>query len=83
MRIQYANEFIITMGLGDPSTCVYPFILYENDSNDTNIIQYFIMHGLLLCTKLNNFGAHMFYAWSFSYNTEVPIDIKKNRYLFP
>ena len=33
------------MGLGDPTTCVYQFIFDENDSNDTKIIQYFIMHG--------------------------------------
>ena len=49
------------MGLGDTTTCVYQLIFDENDSKDTKIIQYFIMHGLGLCIKLDNFGAHMFY----------------------
>ena len=38
------------------------FFIYENESNDTNIIQYFIMNGMGLCIKLNSFVAHMFYA---------------------
>ena len=51
------------MGLGDPKTSVYQFIYDENDIYDTKIIQYFIMHGLELCIKLNSFVAHMLYAW--------------------
>ena len=51
------------MVLGDPTTCVYQFIFDENDSNDTNIVHYFIMNGLGLCIKLNNFVAHMLYVW--------------------
>ena len=46
MKIEYANELIINMELGDPTTCIYQFIFVENDRNDTNILQYFIMHGL-------------------------------------
>ena len=68
------------MGLGAPTTCVYQFIFDENDRNDTKIIQYFIMHGLRLCIKLNSFAADMFYAWSFSHDIAVPITIKKNIY---
>ena len=37
------------------------FIFNEIDNNDTNIIQYFIMHGLGLCIKLDRIVAHMFY----------------------
>ena len=83
MRIQYSNEFILNTGLGDPKTCVYQFTFDENDSNYTNIIQYFIMHALVLCIKLYNFVAHIFYAWSFSNNNKVSIDINKNKYFFP
>ena len=43
------------MGIGDPETCVYQFIYNENDNYDTNIIQYFIMHGLGLCIKVNSY----------------------------
>ena len=43
------------MGLGDPTTCVYQFIFDQDDSCDTAIIQYYIMHGLGLCIKLNSF----------------------------
>ena len=68
------------MGLDDPTTYFYQFISIESDSNDTKIIQYFIMHGLRLCIKFNSFLAHTFYAWSFSNNIAVSIDIKKNKY---
>ena len=54
-------------------------IFDENESNDTNIIQYCILHGLGLCIKLNSFVAHIFYVWSFSHNKEVPIDINQNK----
>ena len=40
------------------------------------------MHGLGLCIKLDSFVAHMFYVWSFSHNTAVPIAIKKILYYF-
>ena len=63
------------MGLGDPTICVYQLIFDENENIDTNIIQYFIMHGLGLCIKLDSFVAHMFYEWLFSHNTAVPIAI--------
>ena len=60
MKIKYSNEFIQNLGLGNLTTCVYHFIFDENVSNDTKIIQYFIMHVLGLCIKLNIFVAHMF-----------------------
>ena len=63
-----------------PTTCVYQLIFDENDSNDTNIIQYFSMRGLGLCIRVDSYVAHIFYAWSFSHNTEVPIAINKKRY---
>ena len=63
----------------DPTTCVYQFIYDENYSVDTEIIQYFIRHGLGLCIKLDSYVAHMFYAWSFIHNTSVPITIKNNK----
>ena len=78
MKIQYENEIILNMGLGDTKTCVYQFIFDKNDSNDTNIVKYFVMHGLVLCIKLDNFVAHMFYTWLFSHNRAVPISIKQN-----
>ena len=43
-------------------------------------IQYFIMHGMRLCIKVDGYVKHMFYALSFIYNTEVPSAIKKNKY---
>ena len=39
------------------------------------------MHVLGLCIKLNSYVAHMFYAWSFSHNTELPIYIRQNKYV--
>ena len=53
-------------------------VFYQDEINDTNNIQYFVMHGLGLCIK--SYVAHMLYAWYFIHNTEVPIAIKKNNY---
>ena len=78
MKIQHKNEFILNMILGDPTTCVCQLI-FDDDSNDTKIIQYFIMHGLVLCIKFDGFMAHIFYVWSFIQNTAVKISIKKNK----
>ena len=50
-------------GWGDPTTCVYQFIYYENYSDDKKITQYFIMHVLGLCINVDSFMAHIFYAW--------------------
>ena len=52
----------------------------KSASNDTKIIQYFIMYLLGLCIKLNSFVAHMLYAWSFIYNTSVTTAINKKQY---
>ena len=68
------------MGLGYPTTCIYQFIFDQDYSNNTKIIQYFTMHGLVLFIKSNGFVEHMFYAWSFSHNIAVPIYIKQNKY---
>ena len=68
------------MGLGGTTACVFQLIFNKYDINEKNIIQYFIMHGLGLCIKLNCFVAHMFYAWSFSHDTVVPISINQNKY---
>ena len=73
MEIQYANEFVEQLGMGDPTTCVYQFIYDENDSVDTEIIQYSILHGLRLFIKIDSYVAYMFYACSFIHNTSVLI----------
>ena len=80
MKIKYSNKFVHKLVMGDPRTCIYQFIYDENDSYDTNIIQYFIMHGLVLCIKVDSYVAYMFYVWSFGYNVEVPIAINNNKY---
>ena len=61
------------MGFGDPTKQIYQYISDENDINDKKCIQYFIMHRLVLCIKLNGFVAHMFYAWTIFYKTEEKI----------
>ena len=50
------------MGLVDTTTFVYQFIFDKYDSKDTKMIQYFVMHGLGLCIKLNSYVENMFYA---------------------
>ena len=46
MKIQYANELVQNLGMGDLTTCVYKFIYDENENDDTKIMQYLIMHVL-------------------------------------
>ena len=58
--------------MSDTTTCVYQSIYDESDSDDTKIIQYFMMHGMGLYIKVDSYVANMFYAWSLSYNTSVP-----------
>ena len=79
MKIQYANNFVRKLGMGDPATCVYHFIYDEKDKNNTHTTQYFIIHGLGLCIKVDSYEDHMFYAWSLSHNKTVPIAKKKNK----
>ena len=80
-KIQYENESVEKLGMGDPTTCVDQLIYDKNDSDDTNIIQYFIINGLGLCIKVDIYVAYMFYAWSFSHNTAVTISTNKNKYI--
>ena len=70
------------MVLGDTTTFFYQFIFGENDSNDTKIIQCFIMYVLVLCIKLNSFVEHMLYVWSFSHNAAVSMANNHNNF-FP
>ena len=83
MKIQYTNEFVQKLEMGDPTTCVYKFIYDKNNSDQKKIIRYFIMHRLLLCINVDSYVAHMFYACLFSHNTAVPIAIKKIFSFFP
>ena len=66
--------------MSDNTIFVYQIIYNEKDIVDTKIIQYFIMHGLGLCIKVDIYMAHMFYAGSYSHNKSVPISRKKNKY---
>ena len=70
MKIQYANELFEQLGVGGPTTCVYQFIYDEKDSDDTEIIRFFIMHGLGLCIAVNSYVAHRLYAW---HRWELPV----------
>ena len=44
--MKYENGFIHNMVLGDPTTSVYQIFVYKDKTNDTNMIPYFVMHGL-------------------------------------
>ena len=59
---------------------VFIRVFNKDHSNDTNIIHYFVLHGLLLFIRLNNYVENMFYAYSFSHNTAVPISINQDKY---
>ena len=79
MKIKYAKNFLQKLDMDDPTTCAYRFIYDKKDKNDTQISQYFTMHRLGLCIKVDSYVAHLFYAWSFIHNTSVSIAIKKNK----
>ena len=42
MKIQYENELIQNLGMGDPTTCVYQVIYHKNESDDKKIIPYLL-----------------------------------------
>ena len=80
MKIKYANEFVQNLVMGDPTICVYQFIYDKNDNYDTQIIQYFIVHGLGLCIRVDSYVEQMVYAWSFCNNIASPISINNKKY---
>ena len=42
MKIQYANNFVQNLGMGDTTTCVYQFIYYEKVKNEKHITKYLL-----------------------------------------
>ena len=68
------------MGLGDTTTFFNHFIYDEHDNGDTKTIQYFIMHGMGLCIKVDSYVVHMLHEWSFGHNKEVLISSNKKKY---
>ena len=70
------------MGLGDLKTFVYQVTFYKEDTDNTHILKYFVMDGLVICIKLNSYVAHILYAWSFIHNASVPILIKHKNIIF-
>ena len=70
------------MGLGDPKTFVYQVTFDKQDTDNTHMIKYVFMEGLVICIKLNSYVAHIFYAWLFIHNASVPILIKHKNIIF-
>ena len=62
MKIQYANNFVLKLGMSDATTFVYQLIYDEKDKNDTQISKYFIMHVSGLYIKVDIYVAHFFNA---------------------
>ena len=62
MKEQYANESVQKLEMNYSTTCDYQFIYNGKYSVETKIIQYFVMHGLGLCIKVDSYASHMFYA---------------------
>ena len=80
MKIKDSNEFVQKLGVSVTTTCVFQLIYDENHKNETKILQNIIIHGLVLCIKVDSYVTHMFCACLFCHNTAVPISIKKNKY---
>ena len=71
------------MGIGNPKTCVYQFIIAKSNEHNEVITQLFKMNGLGLCVNLKFRVSHMFHGWNFSYYTNVPIIFRKSKnYLY-
>ena len=49
--------------MGDPKLCGYKFIYGENNSDETNKIQYLIMYEIVLCIRVDSYLSHMLYEW--------------------
>ena len=68
------------MVLGFNKTCVCQIPFYDVDSQNTHIPHCFVMHVLGICIKLNSYVADMFYTWSLSHKTALPIYMRQNKY---
>ena len=83
MKIQYGNNFVQKFQMGDPRTCIYQCTYDEKYNNDTQIIQCFIMNGLLLCIKVYSY-VELFYIHGHSVTIQQPplLKIRTNNH-FP
>ena len=80
-KTEYAKTFIERLGFGVPTTCGYQFVNDEDDeeNDDFECFQYFVMPGLGICVRVRENSTHGFYAFSFTHLTAIPLVISKGR----
>jgi len=83
-RASYALKWLEAFGLGTPTTCVYQFVhdsVEEEERQDLEIEQLFVMSGLGICVRLGSHIGHSFYGHVFKHCTAVGL-VKRGGRLF-
>ena len=72
MRENYGHIIITKLGIVNPNTCFYQFVIFKYLHNQVYIVQLFIIDELDLYFNLKSRIAHMFCGWTFYHGTSVP-----------
>ena len=76
-RASCGKMFITKLGLGNPNTCVYQFVIGESNEHPIVITQLLILDELGTCVNFQADVAHIFYGWNFSHFSDVPVMFQK------
>ena len=76
----YGHMFITHLEIGNPTTCVYHFVIGKSNEHPVVIVQIFIIYGLVIWINLNYHIAHTFYGFNYSHCTTVYIMFMNSKY---
>ena len=79
MRAAYGKTFITNLVLGNPTTCVYQFVIGKSNEHPVVITRFFIFNGLGPCVHFQVDVAHMFYGWKFSHCAAATFKFQKDK----
>ena len=80
IRNNFGHMCITNLVIGNPTTCVYPFIINYYCQHSLVILQLFILDVFILWYNLNYHIAHMLYSWTLSNWNDVPLILVKDKY---
>ena len=76
-RSSYGCMFVTKSLIVKAITCVYHIVFNMLMKNHINILQLFIMDGLVLCVSLKYHTAHILFGWTIPHCIYVPIFLTK------
>ena len=66
--------------LGNPTTCVFWFVIGKSNDHPVVITQFFIFNRLGTWVNVQDDVSHMFYGWKFSHFTYAPVMFLKGKH---